>query len=410
MRAMQRLDVFPKFDRKFEKDARQRTALGGLLSIAALVVMAFLVVSETRFFLSVSEDHTMLVDTEVGGDMDIVVNLTFHRVPCDLITVDAVDAFGVYAEGVGERATKTRVEADTLAPISAARRIVNEEKTMTQAIDPNGAVKENCPSCYGAEQNAGDCCHTCDDVRMAYQRKGWRFNVDDISVEQCAEERVRMATLSASKEGCNIHAKIAVSRVTGNLHFIPGRMYSSLGRRVLDQMSDSVKRLNLSHVVHTLEFGERFPGQVNPLDNTQQIHGAKGRPGEKKNVNGRFSYFVKVVPTRFQTYSLVGVLRSTVDSNQYSVTHHFTPSAGAVGEAEQPPAEGQRVVPGVFFTYDLSPIRVLVSRAHPYPSVIHFLLQLCAVCGGVLTVAGLTDALAYYGVRRLKKMREGKQI
>lgn len=30
-----------------------------------------------------------------------------------------------------------------------------------------------CGSCYGAEERPGQCCNTCDEVRLAYRNKGW---------------------------------------------------------------------------------------------------------------------------------------------------------------------------------------------------------------------------------------------
>lgn len=393
MKHVRRFDVFPKFDKKFEQDARQRTVIGGMFSIIAIAIVLVLVVGEVHYFLSVDEEHEMYVDPTIGGDMNVTVNITFFRVPCDLMTLDAIDAFGIYAAGVSDDAVKTRVDAETLNPISRARRLVDTNKTMTQAIDIDGAIKENCPSCYGAEEDPGDCCFTCDDVRTAYERKGWKFDIDDISVEQCAEERLQMAALVSSSEGCNVYTKFSVARVTGNLHFIPGRMYLSLGRRLHDFVGDTAMKLNLSHVIHNLEFGQPFPGQQNPLDGAAQIR------SNAEAMNGRFSYFVKIVPTRFETRSLLFGSGSSVDSNQYSVTEHFTPTKAKKKENEQQ----EQLVPGVFITYDLSPILIHVVVAHPYPSVVHFLLQLCAVCGGVLTVAGLLDAILYHGVKRFSK-------
>lgn len=51
--------------------------------------------------------------------------------------------------------------------------------------------------------------------------------------------------------------------------------------------------------------------------------------------------------------------------------------------------------PGVFFFYDISPIKVVVREAQkPF---LHFLTQLCAIIGGVFTVAGIVDAVIHKG-------------
>lgn len=411
MKQLQRLDVFPKYDRKFEQDARQRTIAGGIFSVAALLLILLLLIGEVRFFLSTEEHHEMFVDAGLGGDMAVKVNVTFPHVPCDLLTLDAVDAFGVFANAVADNTVKTRIDAATGQVISEARKLVDEKRVMTKAIDPDGLEKENCPSCYGAERDPGDCCYTCEEVRQAYVRKGWSFNVDDISIEQCAEDRVKLAAAAAGSEGCNMYADFAASRATGSLQFIPGRVYTTMGRRLHDFMGSTTRQLDLSHTVHTLEFGRHFPGQRNPLDNVTAGSVTTGKPQDA--MNGRFSYFVKLVPTTYQRQSLFTGLQDVVESNQYSATHHFTPSAAAALPGSAAAAAGaaqQDIIPGVFMTYDLSPIRIVVQQEHPYPSVVHFVLQLCAVCGGVLTVAGLIDSMCFHGARRLRKIREGKQL
>ncbi|KAG5497717.1 hypothetical protein JKF63_03983 [Porcisia hertigi] len=410
MQSLKRLDVFPKFDRKFEQDARHRTVLGGILSLAAALIVIWLLVGEVRYFASVEEHHEMFVDSQLGGDMRVSVNITFHHVPCDLITLDAVDVFGVFANDVEGNTVKRRIDTATGQVISAARPVVNEKKVMTKAVDPDGAEKENCPSCYGAELYPGDCCHTCDDVRRAYVRRGWTLNVDDISIEQCAEERVQMADAASGKEGCNLYASFEASRATGSVQFIPGRVYQMLGRRMHDLMGSTTKKLDLSHTLHTLEFGEYFPGQQNPLDETAQGSALSGNAEDA--MNGRFSYFVKLVPTTYQRHSLITGLQYTVESNQYSATHHFTPSTApqAPTPATTSAPTKQEIIPGVFITYDLSAVRILVEEKHPYPSVAHFVLQLCAVCGGVLTVAGLVDSMCFHTAQKIRKVREGKQM
>ncbi|KPI85066.1 hypothetical protein ABL78_5871 [Leptomonas seymouri] len=409
MQHLQRLDVFPKFDRKFEQDARQRTATGGCFSLTAIAIILWLLIAEVRYFATSEEHHEMFIDAELGGDMEVQVNVTFPRVPCDLLTLDAIDAFGVFANSVEANTVKTRIDSETGRLISEARKLVDEKKVMTKAIDPDGVEKEDCPSCYGAERDPGDCCYTCEEVRQAHARKGWSLNVDDISIEQCAEERVKLAAAAAGSEGCNVYAKFSASRATGSLQFIPGRVYSTFGRRLHDFMGSTTRQLDLSHTVHTLEFGKRFPGQRNPLDGVAQ--GSADSGNSQDAMNGRFSYFVKLVPTTYQRRSLFTGLQDFVESNQYSATHHFTPSApAALPDSAAAAAAQPSIIPGVFMTYDLSPIRIAVQQEHPYPSVVHFLLQLCAVCGGVLTMAGLMDSMCFHGARRLRKMREGKQL
>lgn len=392
---LSRLDIFPKFDKQFEQDARYKTATGGLFSVLTLLVMIVLVIGEVRYFLSVVEQHEMLVDPDVEGNLMISIDMTVHQVPCDILTVTAVDAFG----GISPDSAHTiEKEAVKITGETSGSPRFTERVEPTVQPDTTG-----CPSCYGAAPE-GECCHTCKDLRQAYERKGWVFDVFNPSFTQCSDDLSKLQHLEAMREGCRIHGSLNVPRVTGSLHILPGRFFFAMGQRQFNPMSAFTAHLNLSHTIHELNFGESFPGQLNPLTGSSQIRGKSGNGG-KKQANGRFSYFLQVIPTRFESRSLLLGIHSTLESQQYSATQHFVPS---VVESEHPNSHQpeQKLHPGIFISYDLSPIKVHIRRQHPYPSLTHLILQLCAVCGGVLTVAGLLDALFFHGMKRIDRMRK----
>lgn len=423
---LRRLDVFPKFDSKFEVEARDRTAFGAALSVGALLVVIILIIGEVRFFLSVESRHELYVDpTSIGQRLDIHVNVTFRGVPCDLISIDAIDAFGEFQDGIERKTTKLRVsETGEILVGTPIEDLVNKQK------DDNHGTSE-CGSCYGAEMMKGECCQTCDEVRRTYERRGWTLDINDVGIKQCASERLKHAYQMAHREGCNIAGTLSVKRVQGNLHFIPGHAFVQLGQHLHDLGGEELKHLDLTHEFHLLSFGAGFPGLINPLDGRvgvpQVTEDAPDHPSDrsaeerpdvtdlaKKQLSmgkgipskdhfpfggGKFQYFVKVVPTRFER--LDGTF---LETNQYSVTEHYTTATTQPGTML-----GGGVIPGVFVTYDLSPILVHVYESRPYQSTAHFLLQLCAIIGGIFTVAGILDAFVYHGSIHIKrKMALGK--
>lgn len=100
----------------------------------------------------------------------------------------------------------------------------------------------------------------------------------------------------------------------------------------------------------------------------------------------------QVVPTMY-----VNLKNTTLATNQYSVTENYR--EGAAGPA--------KTLPGVFFFYDLSPIKVKIVEAST--SFLHFLTSVCAIVGGVFTVSGILDAFVYQGEKLIrKKMELGK--
>lgn len=58
-------------------------------------------------------------------------------------------------------------------------------------------------------------------------------------------------------------------------------------------------------------------------------------------------------------------------------------------------------VTGVFFMYDLSPMMVQLTEHRR--SFTHFLTGVCAIVGGVFTVAGMLDGMIYHSARALQK-------
>jgi hypothetical protein len=88
------------------------------------------------------------------------------------------------------------------------------------------------------------------------------------------------------------------------------------------------------------------------------------------------------------------VHQNTIQSNQFSVTEHFQNMEA--GRMQSPP--------GVFFYYDLSPIKVIFEEQHV--EFLHFLTNVCAIVGGIFTVSGIVDSFIYHGQRAIKKKME----
>ena len=65
---------------------------------------------------------------------------------------------------------------------------------------------------------------------------------------------------------------------------------------------------------------------------------------------------------------------------------------------------GEGGMPGVFFSYELSPVMVKYSPKEK--SLGHFLTGLCAIIGGVFTVAGILDKLIYNSSRLIEQKIE----
>eukprot|EP00756_Hemistasia_phaeocysticola_P013800 Hpha_TRINITY_DN15304_c0_g2::TRINITY_DN15304_c0_g2_i1::g.89562::m.89562/K20367/ERGIC3, ERV46; endoplasmic reticulum-Golgi intermediate compartment protein 3 len=376
------LNRFRRFDayQKTHADFKDQWAVGALISVASLSLCTVLAWGEWGVYRQKAQQrHSLYVDGTLTGTLDIHVNLTYHSVPCALLHLDTVDAFGE-SHRIEATVNKTRLskKGEKLVgdPIGVGSKPIEEEKAHLAKVQEEGY----CGSCYGAEDSEGQCCNTCDSVRAAYIRKNWVFELAG-SIEQCVKERLTRLVSLKSEEGCNIAGDFSVSRVQGSFHFAPARDLHKGGffAPELLPLPEEAASFNTSHVIHKLAFGKEFPGMVSPLD------GRSHRLPDGDS--GLFQFFIKIVPTLFEPLD-----GAQIETNQFSVTEHFqrrTPTSA--------------VIPGVYFNYDLSPIKVHIYETHHYKSILHFLASVCAAVGGVFTVAGLIDSVLYHSHRTLAK-------
>ena len=250
--------------------------------------------------------------------------------------------------------------ADSAAAAAAAR----------AAAAPGTAA---CGSCYGAGAE-GECCETCEQVREGYRRKGWQFNMKGIA--PCEKEGFYgdVAAQQAAEEGCNLYGFLEVPKVPGNFHFAPGHAMQHAYGHVHDLVQFAFSSFNVSHRVNSLSFGAYLPGSEGGV--------LDGRSLTLEEGSGMHQYFVKLVPTLYQ-----GLGQAEAHAYQFSVTEHLRKLDPRAAQLDA--ATG--LLPGLFFNYELSPIRV--RRQEKKRSLGHFLTEVCAIVGGVFTVGSLVDSL-----------------
>lgn len=64
-------------------------------------------------------------------------------------------------------------------------------------------------------------------------------------------------------------------------------------------------------------------------------------------------------------------------------------------------------IPSAKFSYDMSPIQIVVRESRK--AFYHFVTTLCAIIGGIFTVAGIVDGVFHTSVKLAKKVELGKQ-
>ena len=187
-------------------------------------------------------------------------------------------------------------------------------------------------------------------------------------------------------EGCLISATLAVNKVAGNVHIALGASHAhdntgAGGKHMHQFQLPEVMHFDASHRIVDFRFGPPIPTAIYPLDGTVATIAPP-------YTSAHFQYFIKIVPTLYTSAYNV-----TTRTHQYSVTSQTHNIGGPMGLA----GGGQQRIPGVFFVYDLSPFMVHVREKRV--GFGQFLVSVCAIVGGVVTVAGIISSCVFYGAK-----------
>ncbi|KAI8463959.1 MAG: endoplasmic reticulum vesicle transporter-domain-containing protein [Monoraphidium minutum] len=333
-----------------EEHLTRQTTYGGIVTLLGVLLASTLFIHELSWFLNARGVAKMEVDLQRRHDLTIYVDITFHAIPCAALSVDIIDAAGTadsdtnFAEGA--HLHKVRLDA-------SGRRIARGD-----------AGEYHTPQTQRVENQGGEQVVAID-LGVAMQHLG------------------EMEEEMGAHEGCRLRGDVTVRRVAGRLHFAVHQQ--SMADMLPQMLSGHVlpRVRNASHTVHSVTFGPSFPGQVSPLGGTRRIEGVESG-------GHAYKYYIKIVPTEYTTR-----FGSLLETSQYSVTEYAMPLYVA-GDATH---SAVRRDPFVDLVYDLSPIVMRIRQA-PL-GLLHFVVRLCAVVGGALSVTRLLDTLVDAVLRAL---------
>ena len=317
---------------------------------------------------------------EIDNDFYVTLNLSFPEIKCDLLSIDVIDDMGAAQENAILHVNKHALyKSGQKGDVTRLHRggSIREEKDMKTNLEKLN-IKEipdhtesDCGNCYGAGL-PGQCCNTCDEVKLAYAQSGWKFKPQDVS--QCARESFKDHLIDHVEDdidaGCQIYGTIHNMNPSGHFHIAPHQdIHNGATSKgffnLFDLLSFAFDQFNITHTVNKLHFGADFPGFVSPLD---------GQMRAVLDTHGMYQYYTKIVPTRYTSRGNV------IKSNQYSVTEHLRNLAPGSG----------RGMPGVYFNYEMSPVVALYEEKRG--SFIRFLTSVCAIIGGFFTIMGMFDS------------------
>lgn len=358
--AIKKLDAFPRA----EEHLLQKTQSGAIVSIFGLVIMATLFLHELRYYLSTYTVHQMSVDLKRGETLPIHINMTFPSLPCDVLSVDAIDMSGKHEVDLDTNIWKLRLSSDG--------HIIGTEYL-------SDLVEKGHSHGHGDHKDHHSHKVHHDDHKDEHGDHKDEHDDTKIHLQTYDEETEKMVKkvkqAMANGEGCRVYGVLDVQRVAGNFHI----SVHGLNIFVAQMIFEGSNHVNVSHMIHDLSFGPKYPGIHNPLDRTDRI---------LRGTSGTFKYYIKIVPTEYRYIS-----KEVLPTNQFSVTEYFSPMN-----------EFDRTWPAVYFLYDLSPITVTIREERR--SFLHFITRLCAVLGGTFALTGMLDRWMYRIVEGVMKPKK----
>lgn len=346
-------DSLKSFDvySKIQEDYAMRTRSGATVTVITFIILSILFLSELSSYLHVEVVDHIFVDTTLNQKLHIGMNITFPQLRCDDVSVDTVDSTGDNQVNIQGGLEKTPLDADL-------------RRSKGKFVPDAG----KCYPCYEGSSDLHKCCNSCKDLKVAYREKGMVLPYSLlVSAEQCSKAI-----------GCEVEGNVKVSKVGGNVHIALGRSMIKNGKHLHEfQIDDINDGFNTSHTINRLEFGGTAPGVESPLTGSTKI---------VKYGSFMFHYYVKLVPTTF-----VSLSGERISTHQYAVTDNAKNVMVKRGELSG--------LPGVFLVYEFNPF--MVEKREKRIPFTHFITSVCAILGGVFTVASVINSLLQLGIFKL---------
>ncbi|KAF8103942.1 hypothetical protein N665_0182s0049 [Sinapis alba] len=191
--------------------------------------------------------------------------------------------------------------------------------------------------------------------------------------------------------GCRIEGYVRVKKVPGNLV-----ISAHSGAHSFDS-----SKMNMSHVVTHLSFGRMISPRL--LTDMKRLLPYLGLSHDKLDekafinqhefgANVTIEHYLQVVKTEVTT-TRTGQEHSLIEEYEYTAHSSIAQTY---------------YLPVAKFHYELSPMQIMITE-NP-KSFSHFITNLCAIIGGVFTVAGILDSIFHNTLRLVKKVELGKNF
>lgn len=203
-----------------------------------------------------------------------------------------------------------------------------------------------------------------------------------------AHAKAQIAPAGGHTPGCNIEGFVLVKKVPGTMYVTAHSSSHSFAR----------ENINMTHIVNEFRYGRAVT--MRKLKTLKRLHPGGLTPNWSDKLvgdtyvsnrpNTTFEHYMQVVLTTVEPLS--GGLSAKVDAYEYTQHSHSFEAHG---------------VPQARFSFHPSPMQIVVSE-EPLYGFYHFITTVCAIIGGVYSVAGICDGMLHNTLSLLRKNELGK--
>ncbi|KAF3594548.1 hypothetical protein DY000_02027398 [Brassica cretica] len=209
-----------------------------------------------------------------------------------------------------------------------------------------------------------------------------------LALEDKSDNASKTLKKAPSTGGCRIEGYIRVKKVPGNL---------MVSARSGSHSFDSTQ-MNMSHVVNHLSFGRKILPQT--FTDLKRLSPYLGQSHDR--LNGRpFINQRDLGPNVTIEHYLQIVKTEVLKSNGHAMVEEYEYTAHSS-------VAHSYYLPVAKFHFELSPMQVLITENSR--SFSHFITNVCAIIGGVFTVAGILDSILHQTMTLMKKIELGKNF
>uniref|UniRef100_A0A5K3ENT6 Endoplasmic reticulum-Golgi intermediate compartment protein 2 n=1 Tax=Mesocestoides corti TaxID=53468 RepID=A0A5K3ENT6_MESCO len=329
LESIKKIDTFEKLP----KECVKYTSGGGGASLITFAFVVALVMAELSRFVNPDVSFRYSVDNALEGELPINIDMTV-AMRCSEVSMDVLDINGnLVASSSQVKVINSRFE---LSP-RRKRRFELKRKQMSLLRQQHHSVHQ-----YFWMSRT-----TSNEFNLHSFHYSREYEVPESQADACRF----VGTFKVRKSPGNLH--IATGKAFGqntNVHIHIAPLYFNGPR-------------NFSHRIHHLSFGRPLGNHIHPLDAEEVI---------SNDSTLMYQYFIEVVPTTLTNRLEI------LDTYQYAVTE----------QARSVNRNQSQGVPGVFFRYDVFPVRVEVNATGEM-SVARLLVRLAAIIGGVFATGNL---------------------